>query len=262
MAKNKNIKIRETTIHIELRENVNIRWNKDEKSIELINSEGQISKKNLVSIGESYARSGKSPKILRQVPNRLGGVIKSGPESIHFDRYIGIDTSYEKWGQNLICSTACLTIEQKIDHINGLSKGETLKGTCYPRLVFLCKPGTNPERYGWKKYIESFANGKDFNPEFTYGIIVDSELGLLPKINAGEEPVFENYFLPDNLLLIYASADTGENYFYNKLIRATDRVAASALKKAQLYFSGQESMSYEKTCQDLIGFADDVDIKW
>lgn len=255
-------KPRDTTIHIELREDVKFSWNEKEKAIELLNSEGQVSKKHIVSISEGYEREGKTSKVLRQVHNRPGGTIKFGSEPIYFDRYIGIDTSYREWGDNFICATACLAIEQTIDHKNGLRKGDTLDGMCYPRLVFWCKRGTNPERYGWKKFIEEIGREEDFNSECTYGIIVDSELGLLPKINAREEPVFENYFLPPNVSLIYGSADTGEDYFYNKLIKATDRVAGSALEKARQRFSGQESMSHEKICQDLIGFAGPVSVTW
>jgi hypothetical protein len=255
-------KARSTQIYVELREDAILNWNERDKALEFLNSKGEVSKKHLVSIGEGYERKGKALKILRQVVNRLGGAIKMGPEAIYFDRYIGIDTSYKVWGDNFICATACLTIDQTIDHEKGLNRGDTLEGVCLPRLIFWCKGGTNPERYGWKRFIETIVKADDFNPEYTYGIVVDSELGLLPKINAREEPVFEDYFLPSNVSLIYASADTGEDYFYNQLIRSTDRVASSALEKARQHFSGQESMNHEKTCQDLLGFAGPVNVTW
>lgn len=261
--KHRNVKKpRITNIHVELREDVIFNWNDKEKALELLNSKGEVSKKHLVSISESYDRKGKTPKILRQVVNRLGGTIKMGSEAIYFDRYVGIDTSYKAWGENFICATACLTIEQTICHEKGLSKGDILEGVCLPRLIFWCKSGMNPERYGWKKFIETIVRADDFNPEFIYGIVVDSELGLLPKINAREEPVFEDYFLPPNVSLIYGSADTGDDYFYNQLIRSTDRVASSALEKAQRHFAGQESMTHERPCQDLVGFAGPVNVTW
>jgi hypothetical protein len=253
-------KPRTPVVTIELREDVHINWNKEDRCFELLNSKGEISKKHLVSIGEGYEREKKGPKILRQLMNRIGGKIDFGATEIFFDRYLSIDTSYKVYGENFICVAASISIEQALDHKNGLTKGDTIGVRTLPRLCFLCKPGTNPERYGWKRMIDAFVRWDGFNPMFSYGIVVDSELGILPKINARELPVFEDFFLPPNISLIYASADAGQESFFNKLIRAADRVAAISLETALQLYPDHERITLDGTCGDLTVITYHIDI--
>lgn len=254
-------KPRTTIISVELREDTQFNWNEKEKRFELLNSDGEISTKNLVSFGEGYARDKKPPKILRQLMSQIGGVIQPAAEENYADRYISIDTSYRSFGDNNLCVTAGMSTEQELDHKRGLLKGETLTGFLFPRACFIARPGANPERYGWMKVIEAVVRWKNFKPECSYGIIVDSELGLIPKMNAREEPLFGDFFLPDNMTLIYASADAGQENFYNKLIKATDQVAAISLKLAVEMHTGIENYSFEGTHVDLPILTGNVDFK-
>ena len=244
-------KPRKMAIHVEIREDVRISWNEKTNSIELLNSAGQVSTKHLVSLSSGYEREGKSPKIVRQLVNESGGTIKLGPETPYFDRYLAIDTSYKAWNNYFICTTAGIAVQQTIDHTKDLEKGDGLDIHAFPRLSFLCKPGNNPERYGWMKVINALVTSEDFKRDFKYAIIVDSELGILPKINAREEPIIGDYFLPANISLIYASADTGQEYFWNQLIKWADRAAANSLKAAIQKLSGEKIEDFASEFWDL-----------
>lgn len=214
-----------------------------------MDSKGEISKKNLVSLGEGYARENKRPKILRQLVNRLGGNLK--PVNKYCDRYICIDTSYKPFGANLLCTTASISIQQELDHERGLLKGDTLLGWLFPRACFLFKLGVNPERYGWMRMIEALLRWDRFDAKISYGIVVDSELGLLPKINAREEPVHGISMLPSNMTLIYASADAGQEHFFNRLIRSTDQAAAKPLEHAFTSHQGSVDVTFDGPQIDL-----------
>lgn len=254
-------KPRTPIVRITIREPGHVNWNEQNKNFEILDSHGKISKTHLVSIGEGYARHGKGSKIVRQLITQLGGTVNPYLTEIYFDRYLGIDTSYKVSGGNFICATACLYIDQSLDHKRGLTKGDSISVLDIPRLCFLCRPGTNPERYGWMRVIDSLVRWKEFNPKFTYGIVVDSELAILPQINIRELPVFEKFFLPENISLLYASADVGRESFYNKLIKATDQVAAVSLATALRLYPNHENIIFEaeRACADLTALTSRVD---
>lgn len=143
---NRKMKKRTQFVKIELRGDVHFNWNKEKKCFELLNSRGEISDKHLVSVGDAYHREGKKPKVLREVKNPTGGIINLQHRSVDYDRYLAIDTSYKNFGGNYICATGSLCIEQHIDHEKGLRKGEKIAMISFPRLIFLAKQGSKPER--------------------------------------------------------------------------------------------------------------------
>ena len=65
------------------------------------------------------------------------------------------------------------------------------------------------------------------NPEMLskkIAIITDTEFDLLAKINRREIPFYKDKFLPVNMSVFYATADSGSTEFFaNQLIRACDR---------------------------------------
>jgi hypothetical protein len=252
-------KPRISVVTVELREDTNINWDTETASLQFLNSKGEISDKHLVSIGEGYVREGKTTKILRQLLNPRGGEIKLGSTTNYFDRYVGIDTSYKQSGEKFICATGSLLVNQALDHEKGLVAGEEINLLAAPRLCFFFKQGMNPERYGWMKAIDGLIQWDEYNPNFRYGVIVDSELDILPKINAREEPIFDSFYLPGNMSLIYASADSGRESFYNVLIKATDQIAAASLAKAIELYPSHAIMTLESQCAELTALTGHVE---
>lgn len=139
---------------IVVNEDTNIVFNEGENRLEIRNSEGELSEKNLVSVCHAYRREGKAPKVLRQA-KYLQGIMNFQPENILSDRYFAIDTSYEAFGENFICATSCLILADDVPKNGAYVDGDTITILQAPSLVFLAKRNTKPERYGWKKYIET-----------------------------------------------------------------------------------------------------------
>lgn len=76
----------------------------------------------------------------------------------------------------------------------------------------------NPEVSAWHILILRI---QEFNPRLLgrIGIIVDSELGRIKDINLRRVPLIDDFFLPPNFELIFASDKSGrEEYFSNKLL--------------------------------------------
>jgi hypothetical protein len=234
------MKKRSPIISIELGEDVRIEWNDKENCIELLNSSGEISAKHHVHIAEAYPRV-KGPKVVRQVENPPGAAIYLSTSSVSYDRYMAVDTSYKKFGENYMCVAAALCSDHSFRHTKATDE---VSLRVYPRECFLSRRGINPERYGWKIMIEALIKTREFDPNLSYGVIVDSDLDSLPKINSRETSILDDFVLPANISMIYASADSAET-FLNKLIKETDRIAKRSLKTALEWYGGDESYVLE-----------------
>jgi hypothetical protein len=89
------------------------------------------------------------------------------------------------------------------------------------------------ERAGWALVIEQIHNSADYAQYERIGIIVDAYLGDLPSYNSRKEPIVPGVFLPERFSLLYASADTGGEYFANQMLSHADRAAKICLAKIE-----------------------------
>lgn len=87
-----------------------------------------------------------------------------------------------------------------------------------------------PENIAWREAIMAIMANPDYKKEFRTGILVDSDLGDIPAFNSRHKPIIDDFYLPDNFELIYASADVGKEYFVNKLISECDKEANKIFK--------------------------------
>ena len=88
----------------------------------------------------------------------------------------------------------------------------------------------NPELIGWC-YLIKYLMEPGYMPAGTrIAIIVDSELDRLNAINSRIEPILDDFFLPVNYQLIYASSDVGKDNVVNKMISICDTKGKSILK--------------------------------
>ena len=89
------------------------------------------------------------------------------------------------------------------------------------------------------------------------GIIVDSELGLLSLYNNQDEPIVDDWYLPGNYQLLYATADKSDDWC-NKLIRICDKTATTRLNEMQ---NAPKLKSNPDGCSVLLGnisFLDEI----
>ena len=91
-------------------------------------------------------------------------------------------------------------------------------------------PPGNPEIFGIGTMLHHFF---DTNPKFRdklVGIITDTELDLIKGMNQRTIPFFETMLLPENIILFYATRDSGSaEFFANKLIRMCDNASTEYL---------------------------------
>lgn len=87
-----------------------------------------------------------------------------------------------------------------------------------------------PENIAWREAILAIMANPDYKNELRIGLLVDSDLGDIPAFNLGHKPLIDDFYLPGNFELIYASADVGKEYFVNKLISECDKESNEIFK--------------------------------
>lgn len=146
----------------------------------------------------------------------------------NFDSIAAIDTNdYRFIGRNLSISAPyyCKNLKQ-----TAVKPTEAVSMPFF--IIENIQPGLNAEVVGWYLFIKHIIPIINLKKEERLALVVDSELGKLESINNRKTPYYSNYFLPENITLIYASADTGKDPL-NQLIKACDKSSKKYFKQIQ-----------------------------
>lgn len=82
----------------------------------------------------------------------------------------------------------------------------------------------NPERLGWHLILQHHVIPTHQAQRLKVGLVVDSELGVIPQINERSECYYDRHALPPYVKLIYAS-DAAAETLPNQMIRYCDKQA-------------------------------------
>jgi hypothetical protein len=85
------------------------------------------------------------------------------------------------------------------------------------------------ERIGWHLLIQQIIRNPTYHINHRIGIVSDHELNLHAQINKLRIPYYGEYYLPDNMQLVYAS-DKGWDYLANQMVSLCDKAAAKTAK--------------------------------
>jgi hypothetical protein len=89
-----------------------------------------------------------------------------------------------------------------------------------------------PENLGWAMLVEHVETSDEYKRFNRVGLIVDSDLDSLKGYNAGEA-IYGSLFLPPRIKLIYASCDSGGEFFATQMLRFADSVASRCLDELE-----------------------------
>jgi len=87
------------------------------------------------------------------------------------------------------------------------------------------------ERIGWSEALNSLRRNPVYSDELRVALIVDAYLGSLAKINAGEEALVADVYLPSNMRMIYASSDSPNESIANKMLSLADKESKRLLDR-------------------------------
>lgn len=175
----------------------------------------------------SYERP-KGPKVLSRIPQTTAG-ITFDPSSALFknhDFLCAVDTNTRVLAGKEISVSAVVTFVRAPPPPGAIEHWKLDVPFCWE---FVGLKTEKRENFGWLVVLEKLNDLGIIKSTTSVGMIVDSDLGNLPDYNCRRKPVFENSFLPSNVTLIYASADSGKENLVNRVIAVADFVATQVI---------------------------------
>jgi hypothetical protein len=170
----------------------------------------------------------KGPKILSRVPlpQQAPLAVDSNIALLHFDTIFAIDSNSRTINGRIV-SVAAVTLckwSQRdplpIISFATINAMEFRDIDCHPDLLAL------------KHFLIRLSKNPDTMAAGRIGIVIDSHLGDLHKIETREIPLLDDYFLPAWVSIIYAS-DAANDRLPNRLLRESDKAADNLLRQIE-----------------------------
>lgn len=189
----------------------------------------------------TYDRENKDPKIIARTPQSNRSLTTDQNIAIYkdFDLLLSVDTNTEK-----IKSKNVSVVGVVIIGLDKLSEFEIYCDFRVPFCLEYIEVVSEPENFGWWAALGALKDLGYLDKSGRIGVIVDSDLGNINKYNSRELPIYDNFFLPKEVNLIYASSDVGKEIIANKALAVADSVARqciSAIKTGVIPFNEQKS---------------------
>lgn len=175
----------------------------------------------------SYERT-KAPKVISRVAQE-GRSLSFDPEDAvlkHYDFLCAVDTNTRTIRDYQVSVTAVITFAEAPPPPGAKRYWQLDVPFCWE---FIGLKTQKPENFGWLAALEEMVYRRLIASQKRIGMLVDSDLGNIGAYNAREKPFFGDVLLPNNIKLIYASADTGGESVINRVIRTADSVATQSL---------------------------------
>jgi len=172
-----------------------------------------------------YERSSGKGKVVTSIPSDGPSAFDAKRALLTYDWAFAVDTN----SSEILGSRCAVCFSHYVQLPPRGFDGDLLWLPLGAFLITGVASGVNPERIGWFLTLSLIA------PHLVHlgqvAMVVDSELGLHGEINARRIGYYESQLLPENVTLVYASADTDKDTLQGILIRACDRNSGALLEE-------------------------------
>jgi hypothetical protein len=176
--------------------------------------------------GLAYARA-KGPKITVQIPEEGESTGELRATLERFDQIVGVDTNSREHQGEVVCATV-------VSQLTDLRfEGEKWSAKVMPLWALEFRsPTKDPERIGWRHALGRGVELCWFHEGRRVLLVVDCHLEELHNINKRTSPLIDDFMLPTQVTLAYASSDTATDSPLNGVIAQCDRLARTVLAQA------------------------------
>lgn len=212
------------------------------ETIEFYGKDGEPLTPSYAAIGAGYERDSGKFKSTTRVTVDPQNISASVPIwANRYDRVFAVDTNTINMDGNDLSVTCCIRADIEFVGNEWNARIEPIDA-----LVFF-KHWLKPELVGWIDVISRI----NTDSSLKIGLVVDSELGMIPEFNLRKVPIADEVFLPSNIELIYASSDTDKNVPFNFLIAQCDAHATLLIKRIMQDHSRLEALKpFEGKCYE------------
>jgi len=158
----------------------------------------------------------KGQKILYDIPVDVNNLSLNYLKQ--FDYIYAIDTNIKEVEGRLMSVCYCAKY-------NPLTKEGFMRGP----ICFEDNPNVT-EQSNWGELIKDIMKQDEYSSNLKIAIVVDSDYGNIQKYNSRELPIANQFYVPENFTLIYASTDSGIENLPNQMISECDKLAKKYLK--------------------------------
>jgi hypothetical protein len=197
-------------------------------SLSFHDERGQAVSPRLVEIGKSYDRANKKSKVItRSWVNPESINLDPNKNLAAFGSVVAVDTNTDRIADTRVSISVALLM-QHIVSAGPRSAAWSAKLTPLPAVEFH-DSADPPEIFGWLEIIE---RARQLGLKGQVGVVVDHDMNRLTEYNSRKAPLLLGVPLPDDITLIYASAERGtEEHIANAAMALCDRNASRILKR-------------------------------
>jgi hypothetical protein len=194
--------------------------------------DGSLHFKPVTEVGDAHVTSqyerGKKPKILSKVSTgKRVAKVSINKAIADYDQLLAIDTNTTEVAGRLLSVTAVV-----IASLQSSAAGGIVCQYEIPAFITFTSLLGPPERLGWLFALKELLRCNRISLKSSIGMVVDSDLGLLPEFNSRRMPLIGNEYLLGCVELLYGSADRGSSELIpNRLIKEADKVSSRILKE-------------------------------
>jgi hypothetical protein len=174
-------------------------------------------------------RDNKEPKILHTSTSATSDTwFSTNHQLLSYDHLIAIDTNTNQLNGSSVSITAAYhVIPKSRNPENVFCKARVLA------LIEFWNVVEKPENLGWWQTLQALAD-HPFEYAGKIGLIVDSDLGNHQAFNDRTLPIFSDFFLPENVTIIYGSDKGGGEHLSTKMIKYCHDLASELYKEQNL----------------------------
>ena len=216
----------------------------DRDEVSAILPSGERQKVDWIFSQMEYARASKSSKILYSIP---GNAVLDLPSHLasHLDVFFAVDTNTKQIGEHKVSASSIL--QCRVKKIN--QEQIQISTDRVAAIIFMDAPNGLAEKYSWAAWVDMICSSPNYKDSLRIAFITDHDLNSHSKLNAGELPIIGNFYLPNNITLLYASSDVGKENILNSLISMCDKHAKSilvSLEKDKSVMLGNRTISLDE----------------
>lgn len=152
----------------------------------------------------------------------------SNRQLLDYDHLVAVDTNTKQIGGSSVSITAAYHLVPKWHSAE--------QAFCQGAVIALLEMWNvigKPENMGWWQILQAIKkSSQDYSGRI--GLIVDSDLENHEKFNSREIPILHDFFLPDNVNIIYASDRGGAEHLSTRMIKYCHDLASDLYKEESL----------------------------
>lgn len=207
-------------------------YDKDKMEFLGLTPDGCLIKPEITFTQTHYTGQSGKEKIINRVQDKVvpNEVDLMRYLSSSFDLIIAVDTNTKVIGGETVSVTGVVhcvvqnTLTPNRYYVDFPHQGIILFRNCPSELP--------SEKFGWLTVIQEAAR-KSLNKRKRFAMVTDHDMDKLISYNSKQVPIFRDFYLPDNFILMYAKGDGPTQNLLNYVVKLCDKKSTELLKEIE-----------------------------